>query len=264
MTPRKHDDLFAGGNAPEKFEFNESVARVFDNMLERSIPFYKECLGMVVALVQQYARPGTRVFDLGCSTGNLIRELARAIPEREGIRFVGIDNSPAMLKKARRKLKAFGHRCELVEADLNGPFSLDGAGVVVMNYTLQFIPPQRRKTVLARIQRALPPGGALILIEKVQGESTELDSLFIGQYYRYKREKGYSRMEIARKREALEEVLVPLKPSENVKIMQSAGFGTVDVFFKWFNFAGFVALPDAPTGAQPAAGKKPPRARKSR
>jgi len=261
MTPRKRDDLFAGDDAPEKFEFNESVARVFDNMLERSVPFYKECLDMVTALVREYARPGTRVYDLGCSTGTLIRELARSLPEPEGVRFTGIDNSPAMLKKARRKLKEFGGRCELVEADLNGPLELDGASVVVMNYTLQFVPPGKRKAVLGRIHRALPPGGALILIEKVRGEAKPLDDLFIEQYYRYKREMGYSRMEIARKRESLEQVLVPLTPGENVTILYKAGFETVDVFFKWFNFAGFVALREGGAGT-PAAGTAQPPGKK--
>ncbi|CAI2718656.1 carboxy-S-adenosyl-L-methionine synthase CmoA [Nitrospina watsonii] len=271
MTPRKRDDLFARDDAPEKFEFNESVARVFDNMLERSVPFYKECQQMVVALVEATAQPGTRVYDLGCSTGTLIREMARAVPPESDIRFIGLDNSDAMLKKARRKLKEFGDRCEVVSGDLNGPLELENASVVILNYTLQFLPPARRQGLLKRIRQSLLPGGALILIEKVKAEAAALAPVFVERYYAYKRERGYSRMEISRKREALEEVLVPLPPGENVTMLETAGFGTVDVFFKWFNFCGFVALrgeagsgsQPAP-GPQPASGKKRAKTRKSR
>jgi len=242
MTPRHKDELFRKSGKTEKFEFNESVARVFDNMLERSVPFYKECQSMVVELVKEHVQPDTSVYDLGCSTGTLIKYLAQAIPKKSKIRFVGIDNSAPMLKKAKRKLKDPIDRCELVEADLNEKLEINNASVIVMNYTLQFIPPPNRAAMLQRLHKALLPGGCLILIEKVRGETADLDDAFVDQYYRYKQEHGYSRMEIAKKREALEDVLVPLKPSENVKLLSRAGFGTVDVFFKWFNFAGFLAL----------------------
>lgn len=242
MTPRHKDELFRNAGKTVKFEFNESVARVFDNMLERSVPFYKECQSMVVELTKDQVQPGTTVYDLGCSTGTLIKNLTQAIPKKSKVRFVGIDNSAPMLKKAKRKLKSHQDRCELVEADLNEKFEITDASVIVMNYTLQFIPPKKRAAMLKRLHKALLPGGCLILIEKVRGENAELNDAFIDQYYRYKREHGYSRMEISKKREALENVLVPLKPSENVKLLGRAGFGTVDVFFKWFNFAGFLAL----------------------
>ncbi|CCQ91205.1 tRNA (cmo5U34)-methyltransferase [Nitrospina gracilis 3/211] len=264
MTPRQRDDLFARDDAPEKFEFNESVARVFDNMLERSVPFYKECQQMVVSLTATYAQPGTRVYDLGCSTGTLVREMARALSASSDVRFVGIDNSDAMIKKARRKLKEFGGRCEVVAGDLNGPLELADASVVVMNYTLQFLPPAKRQALLKRIHQSLLPGGALILIEKVKAEAETLDPVFVERYYAYKREMGYSRMEISRKREALEQVLVPLRPGENVTILEKAGFRDVDVFFKWFNFCGFVALRRGGSNTRPASGKKRAKARKSR
>ncbi|MGP0564502.1 MULTISPECIES: carboxy-S-adenosyl-L-methionine synthase CmoA [unclassified Nitrospina] len=264
MAPRQRDNLFARDDAPEKFEFNESVARVFDNMLERSVPFYKECQQMVVALAENYAQPGTRVYDLGCSTGTLIREMARALPASSKVRFVGIDNSDAMLKKARRKLKEFGDRCEVVTGDLNGPLELEEASVVVMNYTLQFLPPAKRLALLKRIHKSLLPGGALILIEKVKAEAETLDPVFVERYYAYKREMGYSRMEISRKREALEQVLVPLRPGENVTILEKAGFQDVDVFFKWFNFCGFAALRGGAPGSTKAPGKKRAKPRKSR
>jgi len=242
MANKKKDTLFKKSTAPDKFEFNEPVARVFDDMLERSIPFYKECQQMVIDLALNFAQKDSAVYDLGCSTGTLLRHLARTIPEKQKIRFVGLDNSDAMLKKARGKLKGYLKRCDLVEADLEGDFELADASVAIMNYTLQFLPPRRRAAMLKKIYRGLRPGGGLILIEKVRGESDGLNDLFIEEYHAYKHRQGYSKLEIAKKRESLEKVLVPLKPGKNRDLLETAGFRQVDIFFKWFNFAGFLAI----------------------
>jgi tRNA (cmo5U34)-methyltransferase len=215
---------------------------VFDDMLERSVPFYKECQQMVIDLALHFSQKGSAVYDLGCSTGTLLRHLAKAIPTTQKIRFVGLDNSSAMLKKARSKLKGHLKRCDLVEADLEGGFKLSDASVIIMNYTLQFIPPKRRADMLKKIYQGLRPGGGLILIEKVRGESDALNDLFVEQYHTYKRSQGYSKLEIAKKREVLENVLVPLKPGKNRDLLTAAGFRQIDVFFKWFNFAGFLAV----------------------
>lgn len=240
MTPRKKDDLFNRPCTPDKFEFNAAVARVFDDMLKRSIPFYQECQTMVVALAVEFCREDTFLYDLGCSTGALLKQLAQTLPIN--IRLVGLDNSRPMLNQARRKLKGEMHRCELVEQDLLGKMALENASVIIMNYTLQFAPPKKRAALLRKIFKSLCPGGAFILVEKVLGETESLDEVFIRQYHSLKRERGYSRLEISRKREALEDVLVPFKPSKNVKLLHTAGFKNVDVFFKWFNFAGYLAV----------------------
>lgn len=242
MATKKKDTLFKKSKAPGKFEFNEPVARVFDDMLERSVPFYKECQQMVIQLALHFAQKNSAVYDLGCSTGTLLHLLVKAIPSKQNIRFVGLDNSEAMLKKARGKLKGHLKRCDLVAADLESDFKLSDASVVIMNYTLQFIPPKRRAVMLKKVYQGLRPGGGLILIEKVRGESDGLNDLFIEQYHTYKRSQGYSKLEIAKKREALENVLIPLKPGKNRALLEAAGFRQVDVFFKWFNFAGYLAV----------------------
>ena len=242
MAKHNKDTLFKQSSVPGKFEFNEPVARVFDDMLERSVPFYKECQQMVINLGQHFAQRDSAIYDLGCSTGTLIRHLARTLPKSKNIRFIGLDNSTAMLKKAREKLKGHVKRCRLMEADLESDFELTDASVVIMNYTLQFLPPKRRSSMLKKIFQGLRPGGGLILIEKVRGESDNLNNLFIEQYHAYKQNQGYSKLEIAKKREALENVLIPLKPEKNRDLLTGAGFRQVDIFFKWFNFAGFLAV----------------------
>lgn len=239
---RKKDNLFAGNESPTKFEFDENVARVFDDMLNRSVPYYKECQRLVLALATKFLRKGSNVYDLGCSTGTLMKLLGQSLPPAKDVALVGVDNSAPMLARARRKLKGLKISWDLIEADIEKELEMTNASVVIMNYTLQFIPPRRRTAMLKKISNAIHPGGCLILIEKVRAESENLDELFTGGHHEFKRNKGYSKMEIARKRDALDNVLVPLKLSDNMRLMEKAGFRNPEVFFKWMNFAGLLAV----------------------
>lgn len=243
MKPSPKDDLFSHLETSEKFQFNESVARVFDDMLERSVPFYQHCQNMVLELAAPFIHSDSNLYDLGCSTGTLLSRLAGSIPPEQRVQLIGVDNSPDMLAKAREKLQADGvlSRCKLVEADLESDFHMANASVVIMNYTLQFMAPDKRAAMMQKIYRALIPGGCAIIIEKVLGEHTVCNQVFINSHHEFKKSNGYSQLEITRKREALEDVLIPLKLSENLNLLKEAGFSSLDIFFKWYNFVGIIA-----------------------
>ncbi len=211
-------------------------------MLERSVPMYQECQSLAVHWCAQFAKANTSVYDLGCSTGTLLLKLAQSIDKNKGISLYGIDNSSAMLEKSRKTLRESPIPCELFEADLNQGLSIQNASVVVMNYTLQFVLPERRIPLLKNIFEGLVPEGSLVLIEKIKSGIPEMDRTFTDFHHQFKRDRGYSNLEISRKREALENVLIPWTVEENKDIIKKAGFPTVDMFFKWNNFAGFIAL----------------------
>ena len=215
---------------------------VFDDMLQRSIPMYQECQDLAVHWCAKYAKPSTSVYDLGCSTGSFLLKLAQALPPLKNIKLIGLDSSQAMLKKAKGTLRNSPLPCEMIQADLNENLSIDNASVIVMNYTLQFVQPSNRSTLLKIIYNALVPGGSMILIEKVNSKIPGLNKTFIDFHHQFKEEKGYSKLEISQKREALENVLIPWTVEQNNHLIQTAGFSTVDLFFKWNNFAGFIAL----------------------
>jgi tRNA (cmo5U34)-methyltransferase len=236
----KRDTLFNKDNVNGSFEFNEPVANVFEDMLARSVPMYKECQSLAVHWCAQFAKANTSVYDLGCSTGTLLFKLAQCIGK--DITLVGIDNSKAMLEKSKIAFKESPIPCEFIETDLNQNFSIKNASVVVMNYTLQFVAPDNRIPLLSNIRKGILQGGTLILIEKIKSENPVLDKSFIEFHHQFKRENGYSNLEISRKREALENVLIPWTIEENQNLIQKAGFKSVDLFFKWNNFAGFIAL----------------------
>ena len=241
-TISKRDTLFKKNTGIRSFEFNESVANVFEDMLERSVPMYQECQSLAVHWCARFAKPNTSVYDLGCSTGQLLLKLAHSIDRNNGISLYGIDNSPAMLGKSRKTLKRSPIPCQLMEADLNRDISIQNASVVVMNYTLQFVLPENRLPLLKNIYENLVPGGSLILIEKIKSDIPALDDTFVDFHHQYKRDRDYSDLEISRKREALENVLIPWTVEENQNLIKKAGFQTVDLFFKWNNFSGFIAL----------------------
>jgi tRNA (cmo5U34)-methyltransferase len=224
------------------FSFGEETAAVFDDMLDRSVPFYQEMQRMVGELAADFATEGSSIWDLGCSTCNTFLEIARVL-DLESVRFIGLDSSEAMLKRARQKLSAYGFRYEfeLRTADINEPVEVEDASVVLLLLTLQFVRPINRERLLNSIFEGLRDNGCLIIIEKVLGEDSMFNRLFIKYYHAYKKRNGYSDLEIAQKREALENVLIPYRPQENLKLLEKIGFKNIEVFFKWYNFCGIIA-----------------------
>jgi len=228
--------------AVSDFNFTERVAAVFDDMLLRSVPMYLESQRMIAEMAADFAVEGTNIYDLGCSTGTTLLNLDHCVPR--DIRFIGVDNSEDMLTKCREKLAQhrFTRAHELVCADLNNGVHIENASMVTMILTLQFIRPLHREKLIATILRGLNQNGALILVEKVLGEDSHFNRLFIKYYYDFKKRNGYSELEIAQKREALENVLIPYKLLENRELLLGDGFRYCDVFFKWYNFCGMVAV----------------------
>ncbi len=224
------------------FNFGEKVASVFDDMLDRSVPFYGEVQRMITEMAVDFAVEGTNIYDLGCSTGTTMLNLDPQLSPK--VRFIGVDNSEEMLKRCRQKLAEhrFTRDHELVCADLNQGVQIQNASLVLMVLTLQFIRPLYRDKLIETIRQGLNENGCLILVEKVLGEDSIFNRLFIRYYYDLKKRHGYSELEISQKREALENVLIPYKLLENREMLLRAGFRYCDVFFKWYNFTGMIAV----------------------
>lgn len=239
---RSKDEVFREVETVADFTFGEKVASVFDDMLDRSVPFYQEIQRMIAEMATDFAVEGTNIYDLGCSTGNTLLNLDPLVPK--GVKFVGVDYSEEMLKRCRQKLAEHGfrHEHELICGDLNHGVCVQNASMVLMVLTLQFVRPLYRDTLIKSILQGLNENGCLILVEKVLGEDSVFNRLFIKYYYDMKKRHGYSEMEISKKREALENVLVPYKLMENREMLLRAGFRYCDVFFKWYNFCGMIAL----------------------
>ncbi len=241
-TDKPKDTLFREEARPEEFEFNDRVVEVFDDMLERSIPFYKEVIVSTARLLRSFLEHGDTVVDLGCATGSTLLEIARLIPDM-GLRFIGIDNSAPMLEKASLKAEIYSKQDSLhfELADITA-MRHTGTGAFICNYTLQFIRPIVREQFVRSLFDGLRPGGVLILSEKVILHDRQLNREFIDIYYQFKKTRGYSELEIAKKREALENVLIPFSIEENTALLRQAGFTAIAPFFQWFNFVSLIAV----------------------
>ncbi len=239
--PSPPDRLYQTDTVPEDFAFSERVVEVFDDMLDRSIPFYQEVIKATARLLKRYLQPGDTICDLGCSTGSSLLQLARLLEGQE-LHLVGIDNSPAMLEKARCKAALFDRdkQMHFILEDITR-LQRPGTGAFICNYTLQFIRPIRRPALIDTLFTNLRPGGVLIVSEKTVLPESALNRGFIDIYHDFKRERGYSELEIARKREALENILIPFSIEENISLLQDVGFTPVTPFFQWFNFSSFIA-----------------------
>lgn len=238
----KKDNLYEDNTQIGDFNFGKETADVFDDMLDRSVPLYKELQRMVGEIAAEFAVDGTNVYDLGCSTGITMNTLYNAIDKN--VKFIGLDYSQAMIDKCRERFNKikFSKEYELICADLNKGIIINNASVVVLNLTLQFVRPLYRDILIRNIQEGLNEKGCLIIVEKVLGNDSIFNRLFIKFYYDMKVRNGYSEMEISQKREALENVLIPYRLDENKDLLLRNGFACLDIFYKWYNFCGLVAV----------------------
>lgn len=244
MPPSCVDTLYARADAPRgDFVFDERVARVFADMLARSVPGWAELVRLIGLLAARLAQPGTRVYDLGCSLGASSSSILARLPpslDDASIRLYAVDRAPAMLAGLRRRLDEPIQRGRLqpICADLADIVIAD-ASLVVLNLTLQFLAPEQRLPLLRRIRAGLRPGGALILAEKIALAAD--DGLLPQVHADFKAAQGYSQLEIARKRAALEQVLIPDSMQRHQDRLREAGFTRIEPFFQCLNFVGWVA-----------------------
>lgn len=239
------DTLFRTQEAPgpATFEFGPEVVRVFDDMVSRSVPLYSTIQQLTAAMVLRCRAPGA-IYDLGCSTGTTLKSLIELASEP--LDLVGIDKSEEMLAACGRKLMPIlgHHRMRLQRSDLEDAPSLaiENCGAVVISLVAQFLQPLSRQMLLATLGERLRPGACLILVEKTIQRSPAINAAFIACHHDFKRGNGYSKSEIARKREALENRLIPFRTEENLAMLNNAGFRDAEIFFTWLNFQGYLAL----------------------
>jgi len=240
--PDEKDTLFrTRRTVVTPFAFDAAVASVFDDMIRRSVPGYGEVIRREAQLAAAYYIPGTRIYDLGCSNGNLEKVLARE-PSLESAVVIAVDSAPAMLQAfARREGSGAGPRICPLCMDI-GHTRVRKASVVVINYTLQFIAPAARQDLLEAVFDGLVAGGILLLAEKITHPHAGLSALQQRFHHRFKGENGYSQLEISQKRDALENVLIPDTLETHVARLHRVGFDGVDVWHKWFNFAAIIAV----------------------
>lgn len=241
---KKQDSLYATPLATiVDFRFDERVVDVFPDMIQRSVPGYGTMVSMIGGLTAKYAQANSHCYDLGCSLGAVSLAMRQRISQPE-CDIIAVDNSPAMIERGQELLAsdtASAIPVKMLCANIQD-VTIESASVVVLNFTLQFIPLEERLTLIERIYQGLKPGGVLILSEKMAFEEQERQRFHVDLHHDFKRANGYSDLEISQKRTALENVMIPETLACHQQRLQEAGFGFSDVWFQCFNFASLVAI----------------------
>ncbi|WP_339057493.1 carboxy-S-adenosyl-L-methionine synthase CmoA [Candidatus Regiella endosymbiont of Tuberolachnus salignus] len=243
LSPPRTDNLFALPIAQlGDWTFDEKVAEVFPDMIQRSVPGYSNIITMIGMLARRFVQPHSHIYDLGCSLGAVSLSVRRNI-QVPGCSIIAIDNSPAMVERCRHHLDAFRDdtRVEVLEKDILD-IRLKNASMVVLNLTLQFINPKDRLSLLTLIYQSLMPGGVLVLSEKFTFEDPQVSELLFDMHHDFKRANGYSELEISQKRSMLENVLRSDSIKDHKTRLHQAGFEHADVWFQCFNFGSLIAL----------------------
>jgi len=229
---------------PDDFVFDKRVVNVFPDMINRSVPGYGQLIPMIGLLARRYAQPDSTLYDLGCSLGAVSMALRTAV-RASGARILAIDNSVDMINRLEEMLRSPADTRVLpvkpIHQDIQDT-QIENASVVVLNFTLQFVEPANRDRLLSGISAGLNPGGVLILSEKIRFEDSLEHELQTAWHHDFKRAQGYSDLEIARKRDALENVMKPDSPQRQRQRLNQAGFGPVYQWFQGFNFISLLAF----------------------
>lgn len=231
------DEIIPG----QEWSFNEEVANVFDDMLARSIPGYENMRDTVVKMISPVITNGGHILDLGCSHGEMIAKLIKDFGSSLYVNYVGVDSSTAMVSKARKRFSD-DERVTIIHADIaDAEMQRLRYDAVLSILTLQFIPVENRQEILKQVYDSLSPNGCFILVEKVLGESWVGQDHLVSVYHQMKKDNGYSQEQVETKRASLQNVLVPLRTSENIRMLKSAGFSVVQPFWQNLNFVGIYA-----------------------
>ena len=238
---KQTDKLFATPMSTAPFEFNAQVADVFDNMIQRSVPGYGFLMDVIGVVAQRYGQEDSQCYDLGSSLGTATLRLRQNLPA--SCHVIGVDNSAAMVSRCQHNMARDNSQAsyEIRQQNIQDT-EISNASIVILNFTLQFIEDQERQAILNDISAGIKPGGVLLLAEKICFDNPQQHDLQIDLYHDFKRFQGYSDLEVAQKRAALENVLVPNTLEQHRQRLHEAGFKRVEVCMQCFNFCALLAF----------------------
>jgi len=246
MKDHKPDNIYSSPiKTVNDFAFDEAVARVFPDMIQRSVPGYTTIIPMIGLITQEYAQDQSVCYDLGCSLGASTLAMRHGLKDKQ-CQLVGVDNSPSMIERCTHYIELDNDNTpvELICADIRD-IEFKPCSVVTLNFTLQFLPVDDRLILLKKINHALLPGGALILSEKICFDDASEQSHLEELHWAFKRANGYSDLEVSQKRTALEQVLLPDTMNAHFQRLQTAGFSKQHLWYQCFNFISLIALKSA-------------------
>jgi tRNA (cmo5U34)-methyltransferase len=226
----------------KNFTFDAQVVEVFPDMISRSVPGYNTIIDTIGRLSHQFVQKDSNIYDLGCSLGAATLAMRKGITAKN-CQIIGVDNSVDMVKRCKMHIDAFkgDTPVTIIEGNIQD-IKIENASMVVLNFTLQFIEKSHRQALLTKIAKGLRPGGLLVLSEKITSQDPVTDQVLIDLHHNFKRDNGYSELEVAQKRSALEKVMLTDSVELHKERFAEAGFKHNSLWFQCFNFTSFIAI----------------------
>jgi len=225
------------------FTFDEQVVQVFPDMIKRSVPGYEKIISSIAMITERCAVENSNLYDLGCSLGAATLSMRRGLQSKKGCKIIAVDNSQAMVERCEQYMHAYKSDTPVaVLCDDICNIQIDNASVVILNFTLQFLTPQKRLSLLTNIYKGLLPGGVLVLSEKFVFEDPLSHQLLIDLHLDFKRSQGYSELEISQKRTSLDNVLIADTVEQHYQRLQQAGFKHNNLWYQCFNFGSIISI----------------------
>jgi tRNA (cmo5U34)-methyltransferase len=243
MQPSDTDLIYSKVQKQVKnFTFDAQVVEVFPDMIARSVPGYNTIIDTIGRLSQQFAQENSNIYDLGCSLGAATLAMRKNISAKN-CKIIGVDNSSDMVKRCKMHVEAFKGNTPItiIEGNIQD-ITIENASMVVLNFTLQFIEKSQRQALLSKISNGLKPGGLLVLSEKISHGDQVIDELLVDLHHQFKRDNGYSELEVAQKRSALEKIMLTDSFDLHQKRLKEAGFNHSSIWFQCFNFVSMIAI----------------------
>ena len=238
------DNIFSKAlDKVDSFSFDQQVVQVFPDMIKRSVPGYENIINSIAVITQRCAIDNSNLYDLGCSLGAATLSMRRGLLEKTGCQIISVDNSSAMVESCKQHIQAYKSEIPVtVLQDDICNIKIENASVVVLNFTLQFLTPEKRLSLLTNIYQGLLPGGVLILSEKFLFDDPKSHQLIIDLHLDFKRNQGYSELEISQKRSSLDNVLISDTVEEHYQRLQQAGFKHNNLWYQYFNFGSILSI----------------------
>ncbi len=240
----KTDNIYSKPLAQvDGFTFDEQVVQVFPDMIKRSVPGYEKIINNIAMITNRCAVENSNLYDLGCSLGAATLSMRRGLQNKKGCQIIAVDNSQAMVERCKQYIHAYKSDIPVaVLCDDICNIHIENASLVVLNFTLQFLTPEKRLSLLTNIYNGLLPGGVLVLSEKFVFEDHQSHHLLIDLHLDFKRSQGYSELEISQKRASLDNVLIADTLEQHYQRLQKAGFKHNNLWYQCFNFGSIISI----------------------
>ncbi len=223
------------------WSFDGDTFKNFDKHINKSVPLYKETHDLYLNFSDFFLQENSKIIDIGSSTGTFLINLHKKHNKtKKGLKFEGYDAINKMIIYSNKK-KPKEKNIKFKKKDINN-INFKNSCLISSFYTIQFISPKKRQTLINKIYKNLNWGGAFFMVEKVRGPDARFQDIISQVYLEYKLSKGYNADEILNKSRSLKGVLEPFSSNANLQMLKRSGFKDIFTVYKYYCFEGWLAI----------------------